>query len=1208
MPGTPGQKFTTHKIGGSHERPVAVLAHTKLDAVLGGIIQLDGRKSYDPEKQPLTWNWSFVQVPLNSQVEAGGFKSIQPKGTAVSFIPDKTGFYVVQLIVNDGELDSAPVTSTINVQLSRVPCGEGIIPDAHFLWSYISNFWNLVEDREKITAIWSSMIQLLGAEFIKLWGADYNKSLSTIQNTYQRRWVRYATSSNLLDYHDQRIIVGKTTSGVGGSTGNIGETPGTDNTSVFYLPRGEVGGSVPISATYSWDSSNIVQTSDTSEVLIGDWIRLDSDGQFFRISEIELNVSVTIENPKFKNVPSGSTQSSKLSLDQTDFTALAGNYGAKGRVISINEEVYTIERVSNNDLSIASGSDLDTTVSTNTVEATDFVTNGVAVGDKLSITSGVDAGDYYVVEVTSDTELQVVYSDGSDPSFIGGTSFTYTIVRPMSLVVVDTQTIPDGQVNVPWRIPHLLHIPGFDFEEEGVRKGDIVVFEVTRKDLGLSAELRAQVIGVDRERLGFEISLDTVDPGDPALDHSLFRQLVSDLKIANPRSTDFQIAALAEVFISFMPIGINLSQRPFSIFRVAFKAKKIIHNSVVAVDEDLVSVPALQEDLYDPPVVLRENADYIVDGGKIIFISGLFTLTDPAPEALWAECSFFDNSDSIENNFGRLVKLSQDDLTQKQTRAPYLSAVKGLVFAYTNGPAVANIRLGLQILLGLPFSEERGVILEINEDFATDTSGSLLGRILLEDLNEDNVKTGLRRLYFYPMAVGIEDNPVTGEPYKVGDIVEQFVPLSKGVEVTDYIKDPRWWIRALAGLEILKYFTFKVTVDSEVFDSNDVVFAMDFVNSIKPTYTRVIAAALLDLSDDIEVSDAVGGEVALKFYDNHWGLEATNRLDDDNQQGVTLWRLGSSPLFTRSLKLLRDVETYVDGGVIKASSVTGWATEIIRSRYPSGTPPYGELPIEGDLLYIHRGQLGAGLMNPGVYEIADVIDSNTLELLRSAPLTDPIDHGTDLPDMTLDPKLDADTFETASNLICSIMRRGSNPVLKGSDLVTNVSDNVAVSTSADFLINGVGVGDHLIIESGANKGEYVIDEVSGAGASYITATQVALKNIDGTVPSFVVVGPPQYFRVIRPKVQKKAIFGIKSYWNTTTTKLTLQARDTSGDPRDVFTPGMVGLVVEVANSDNPANDGHFVIVEYVDSGHVVTDSASGVSDTTAQATIYLGGN
>ena len=69
MATTPTQKFTTTTTGATNQRPVAVLAVQKIDALLGSIIQLDGRQSYDPEKQLLSWYWSFVQVPIGSELK-----------------------------------------------------------------------------------------------------------------------------------------------------------------------------------------------------------------------------------------------------------------------------------------------------------------------------------------------------------------------------------------------------------------------------------------------------------------------------------------------------------------------------------------------------------------------------------------------------------------------------------------------------------------------------------------------------------------------------------------------------------------------------------------------------------------------------------------------------------------------------------------------------------------------------------------------------------------------------------------------------------------------------------------------------------------------------------------------------------------------------------------------------------------------------------
>ncbi len=63
-------------------------------------------------------------------------------------------------------------------------------------------------------------------------------------------------------------------------------------------------------ATYTWAGTVTITTGDTSEVAIGDFIRLDSNFQWFEITGITTNVDVTISNPGSLTIPTGATQSS----------------------------------------------------------------------------------------------------------------------------------------------------------------------------------------------------------------------------------------------------------------------------------------------------------------------------------------------------------------------------------------------------------------------------------------------------------------------------------------------------------------------------------------------------------------------------------------------------------------------------------------------------------------------------------------------------------------------------------------------------------------------------------------------------------------------------------------------------------------------------------------------------------------------------------
>ena len=92
-----------------------------------------------------------------------------------------------------------------------------------------------------------------------------------------------------------------------------------------------------LSATFVWNGTTIITTTDTSEVEVGDWIRLDADGQLFQIVDEIPNTSVEIDNPIGYPIPSGSTQSSKATRVLPVESVL--NWGGEGK-IGIGGVVY----------------------------------------------------------------------------------------------------------------------------------------------------------------------------------------------------------------------------------------------------------------------------------------------------------------------------------------------------------------------------------------------------------------------------------------------------------------------------------------------------------------------------------------------------------------------------------------------------------------------------------------------------------------------------------------------------------------------------------------------------------------------------------------------------------------------------------------------------------------------------------------------------
>ncbi len=79
-------------------------------------VQLSGSGSLDVDNNPLTYFWSFTSKPEGSTATLSNDSSINP-----TFTPDLAGTYVLQLIVNDGQLDSEPDTITITVPDTTPP-------------------------------------------------------------------------------------------------------------------------------------------------------------------------------------------------------------------------------------------------------------------------------------------------------------------------------------------------------------------------------------------------------------------------------------------------------------------------------------------------------------------------------------------------------------------------------------------------------------------------------------------------------------------------------------------------------------------------------------------------------------------------------------------------------------------------------------------------------------------------------------------------------------------------------------------------------------------------------------------------------------------------------------------------------------------------------------------------------------------------------
>lgn len=181
-----GANFNATSVGNN----VAVGDMLIIDSIgfeIAGLIPPDDVTLVLPAPDPLpTYTGQFVVVRQGACVGA--------TTPFFAFAPDRQGIYVVQLIVDDGSVPppsnfSDPDLAAVNVLASSVPLSVPL--DMGFLWNYLSDYWEIVQNSDWITGMWAGIARVVGAQLQDLWNVDFDKSLQTTQNVAMRRWLSY---------------------------------------------------------------------------------------------------------------------------------------------------------------------------------------------------------------------------------------------------------------------------------------------------------------------------------------------------------------------------------------------------------------------------------------------------------------------------------------------------------------------------------------------------------------------------------------------------------------------------------------------------------------------------------------------------------------------------------------------------------------------------------------------------------------------------------------------------------------------------------------------------------------------------------------------------------------------------------------------------------------------------------------------------------
>lgn len=783
-------------------------------------------------------------MPAGTLTFAGGTgsSSVDPL-----FIADKTGLYSFTLRVTSGSVYSIEAVHALTVTAT-----EQLIehrPNSGYLFSYISDFWNLVEDKRQIETYWSALTQVLSSDLTQTWQNDFAKSLKDISRKYQRRWQRYnfrydfalaptLTVPSILTRLDLTVadVASGTHAKKGTHTGSKGSPP---------IAAGKA---LVRSSSHMPSIVNVVTVRDTANV--GAWelttasrslpsfenLGTNTAGSFHNdpSTSVSPNVSEIFGSPTYSVNTATTAEKVRLYLDTgTIITPIAAinpqNLADRielGYTGTVDGAAITWDH-----LKKATGVTVQATPYLNFPAAENLLLRSIGLGDyiEVAVTDPYTAEDVMVhLPILAVTKFDLFVDWSSLLAALNATALLQADHgEKLTWVEADLSSLT-------------MEITGYYHSED--------LPAVT--DLTEVPALGSTIASTFWENRDYTVSGGSLQMKDLLQGDLVVTAGSKTVKFTSP--TKHQDIDLTGTFAALQAAGVRslvLEKGDAGVYMVTG-----LHKSGAL---ELDRAPTL--------------------GGTFPARCPRFSALNPSNERYWSELSYYDNWETIQGNFGVFIGFPKQLVDDYDPTIDYLGLVKSVWFAFMNGPSLDNLSLAVQGIFSLPFVEHDGQITQIDEATTGDD-----GKIFIRD------SLGNIRTFFYPYGATLANNATTGRALKefeytkdeskltaqqkldIADAkVKAYTKLVDVVHVDDYISNPDLITAHLPGQEIIrKYHTFVVSVPLNVTKSLDPLPLVKlFLDEAKPAHTDFILVGTLSFIDDVVVTDDFNINPTLKLKD-----------------------------------------------------------------------------------------------------------------------------------------------------------------------------------------------------------------------------------------------------------------------------------------------------------------------------------------------------